>query len=213
MKTILVANTKGGTGKSTMLVHLAVAAEVAGDGPIAVADTDYSTGLTADWFNKREAATPFYVGVTPRTFQNKLQELARTGVQFLFVDTHAVWDPATITLLADADLILVPLNPNPADLITLNKVLPMLRSAARPFLFILTRVRRNLRNNANAILALQTIDTVAKTAMHERVIYAETFFHGRTAFEIEPKGQTAEEMTALWREVKSRLLEKRFSSK
>jgi chromosome partitioning protein len=41
--------------------------------------------------------------------------------------------------------------------------------------------------------------------MHERVIYAETFAHGKTALEIEPKGVAAQEIAALWLAVKGRL--------
>ena len=43
--------------------------------------------------------------------------------------------------------------------------------------------------------------------MHERVIYAETFAHGKTALEIEPKGVAAQEVTLLWQAVKGRLEE------
>jgi cellulose biosynthesis protein BcsQ len=53
MKTIVVANQKGGSGKSTVTVHLAVAAEQAGDGPIILSDTD-PQGTAGDWFNQRK---------------------------------------------------------------------------------------------------------------------------------------------------------------
>jgi Mrp family chromosome partitioning ATPase len=47
MKTIVVANQKGGSGKSTVAVHLAAAAEQAGDGPVVISDTD-PQGTAAD---------------------------------------------------------------------------------------------------------------------------------------------------------------------
>lgn len=53
MKTIIIANQKGGSGKSTLTVHLAAAAEHAGDGPVVLSDTD-PQGTAADWFNQRK---------------------------------------------------------------------------------------------------------------------------------------------------------------
>jgi chromosome partitioning protein len=47
MKTIVIANQKGGSGKSTSTVHLAFAAEQAGDGPVVISDTD-PQGSTVD---------------------------------------------------------------------------------------------------------------------------------------------------------------------
>ena len=64
MKTIIIANQKGGSGKSTLTVHLAVAAGLAGDGPVAVTDTD-PQGTTAGWFNDREAAERAFWGGEP----------------------------------------------------------------------------------------------------------------------------------------------------
>jgi cellulose biosynthesis protein BcsQ len=66
MKTIIIANQKGGSGKSTLVTHLAVAAERAGDGPVVLTDTD-PQGTTADWFNARAAQTPGYAPTTMET--------------------------------------------------------------------------------------------------------------------------------------------------
>ena len=41
--------------------------------------------------------------------------------------------------------------------------------------------------------------------MHERVIYAETFAHGKTALETDAKGVAAQEVAALWVEVRQKL--------
>ena len=53
METIVVWNPKGGCGKSTATVHLALAAELVGDGPALICDVD-DQGSTADWHNFRQ---------------------------------------------------------------------------------------------------------------------------------------------------------------
>ena len=54
-------------------------------------------------------------------------------------------------------------------------------------------------------MALDALGLVLTTRMHERVIYAETFAHGKTAFETDPKGVAAQEVSALWTEVKEKI--------
>ena len=41
--------------------------------------------------------------------------------------------------------------------------------------------------------------------MHERVIFAETFAHGKTALETDAKGVAAQEIAALWAEIKEKM--------
>ena len=74
MKTIVVANQKGGSGKSTLTVHLAAAAEAAGNGPVIITDTD-PQGSAGDWFNQRKKSgidTPRYTSLTLASFRQKL---------------------------------------------------------------------------------------------------------------------------------------------
>ena len=94
--------------------------------------------------------------------------------------------------------VLIPLNPTPADLRALVKGLPLVRKSGKPFQFVLTSVRPNLRNNDGAAVALDALGLVLATRMHERVIYAETFAHGKTALETDAKGVAAQEIAALW---------------
>ena len=108
-------------------------------------------------------------------------------------------------MFALADLILIPLNPTPADLRALVKGLPLVRQSGKQFQFVLTRVRANLRNNDGTAVALDALGLVLTTRMHERVIYAETFAHGKTALEIDPKGVAAQEARALWAEIKEKM--------
>ena len=70
---------------------------------------------------------------------------------------------------------------------------------------MLSRVRPNLRNNDGTAVALDALGLVLTTRMHERVIYAETFAHGKTALEIDPKSTAAQEAIALWAELKEKM--------
>lgn len=207
MKTIVIANQKGGSGKSTLTVHLAVAAERAGDGPVVISDTD-PQGTAADWFNQRKKAgldAPLYSPLNLSDLRDKTQALASAGAACLFIDTAPSINAVNAELFSLADFVLIPLNPTPADLRALVKGLPLIKQSGRPFYFVLSRVRPNLRNNEGAAMALEALGLVLPARMHERVIYAETFAHGKTAFEIEPKGVAAQEIAALWDAVKEKL--------
>ena len=209
MKTVVIANQKGGSGKSTLTVHLATAAEHAGDGPIIITDTD-PQGTAGDWFNQRKRAgmdTPRYAPLALPDLDARLKALDTAGAAYLFIDTAPSVGAVNAELFAAADLVLIPLNPTPADLRALVKGLPMIKASGTPFNFVLARVRPNLRNNDGTALALEALGLVFPTRMHERVIYAETFAHGKTALVIEPKGVAAKEVAALWSAVKERITE------
>lgn len=209
MKTIVIANQKGGSGKSTSTVHLAVAAEWAGDGPVVISDTD-PQGSTVDWFNQRKREgvdTPRFAPLSFSSLTDTIEALQRAGASYLFIDTAPSVGGVNPELFAIADLILIPLNPTPTDLRALVKGLPVIKKSGKPFYFMLSRVRPNLRNNGGVALALEALGLVLAARMHERVIYAESFAHGKTAFEIEPKGVAAQELSTIWQALKSRIHE------
>jgi chromosome partitioning protein len=215
MKIIVIANQKGGSGKSTTTVHLAVAAEQAGDGPVIISDTD-PQGSTVDWFNQRKKAsieTPRYAPLSFSDLPRYLHALQDAGASYLFIDTAPSIGGVNPDLFAIADLILIPLNPTPTDLRALVKGLPVIKQSGKPFTFMLSRVRPNLRNNDGVAMALDALGLVVPTRMHERVIYAESFAHGKTAFEIDPKGVASQELAAIWNGVKGRIHEKEKSVK
>jgi chromosome partitioning protein len=113
MKTIVIANQKGGSGKSTSTVHLAVAAEQADDGPVVISDTD-PQGSTVDWFNQRKKAgidTPRYAPLPLSELTGYLQSLQAAGASYLFIDTAPSIGGVNPDLFAVADLILIPLLP------------------------------------------------------------------------------------------------------
>ena len=204
MKTIIVANQKGGSGKSTLVTHLAVAAELAGDGPVVLTDTD-PQGTTADWFNAREVETPGYVPATMATLPEKIEALAEAGDKWLFVDTAPAINERNADLLRLADLVIVPLCASPNDLRALAKTLPILELAGKPFVFALTRVNPQARLTVQTVMALSEHGPVLQPALRERVGYPASMIDGRTAQELDPKGPAGQEVAELWSNVKRRL--------
>jgi len=165
-------------------------------------------GTSSDWFNQRKKSgldTPRYAPLVLSELPQKIQALRQAGASYLFIDTAPSIGTVNADLLAIADFILIPLNPTPADLRALVKGLPLIKQSGKPFSFVLARVRANLRNNEGAAMALEALGLVLPTRLHERVIYAETFAHGKTALETDPKGVAAQELAALWRAVQQKL--------
>ena len=207
--------TAGHAARDDATVHLAVAAEHAGDGPVVISDTD-PQGSTVDWFNQRKRAgfeTPRYAPLTLSQLPNELRRLKEAGASYLFIDTAPSIGSVNAELFAIADLILIPLNPTPTDLRALVKALPTIKASGKPFNFMLARVRPNLRNNDGVAMALDALGLVLPARMHERVIYAESFAHGKTAFEIDPKGIAASELATIWSGVKARIMESKKTRK
>ena len=75
MYVVAVASQKGGSGKTTLAGHIAVEAERANAGPVALIDTD-PQGSLAEWWNEREAESPLFAS-----------NLDVDGVELLVVDT------------------------------------------------------------------------------------------------------------------------------
>ena len=86
MKTIVLANQKGGVGKTTLTAHLAVAAQRAGDGACVLIDTDPQASLAA-WWNGRQAETPVFAPVALKELTGKLEALKQAGYAYVFIDT------------------------------------------------------------------------------------------------------------------------------
>lgn len=201
MKTIIIANQKGGSGKSTLVTHLAVAAELAGEKPVLLTDTD-PQGTVADWFNARETADPGYVPATMSTLREKIVALQEAGAKWFFVDTAPAITEKNTELLKLADLIIVPLCASPNDIRALAKTLPILHEAGKPFVFVLTRVNPQARLTMQIAIALSEHGQVLQPPLRERVIYPTSMVDGRTVQEIDPSGPASKEITELWENVK-----------
>ena len=95
MNILALTSQKGGSGKTTLAGYLAVAAETAGAGPVAIIDTDPQGSLT-DWWNERHAKTPSFLSASIATLADDLERARNLGFRLVIIDT-----PPAITDMID----------------------------------------------------------------------------------------------------------------
>ena len=115
MHVLAFASQKGGSGKTTLAGHVAVQAERAGAGPVALIDTDPQASL-ADWWNERAAETPLFAQTVITQIDQDLDKMRAAGVELLVIDTPPAITSMIKTVVQVADLVVIPTRPSPHDL-------------------------------------------------------------------------------------------------
>lgn len=202
MQTIVINSQKGGSGKTTLCAHLAVQAELSGDGPVFLIDTD-SQGTLSTWHEKREAEAPQRADVPLSGLEAGLQVLKQHRAAYCIIDTAPARTDENAALFRLADLVLMPIRPSPSDLWAAAATVALLKEAAIPFLFILTQAKANASITGQAAAALSHYGPVAETFIADRVPYAAAMTDGRTAIELAAKGPAALETASLWKNIKA----------
>ncbi len=212
MKTIVVTSQKGGSGKTTLVAHLAVEAERVGDAPVWVIDTDKQATLSL-WHERREQDTPQRAEVPFPRLAGGLASLAERGAAYCFIDTPPTISDQSAVALNLADLVIIPVRPSPADLWAVSETVALVKDAGKPFLFVITQAKAQASITAQTIAALSEHGRVAQSFIADRVPYAMAMTGGRTAPELAPKSPAAQEVAGLWRDVKSCFNEKMKTAK
>jgi chromosome partitioning protein len=207
MKTIVITSQKGGSGKTTIAAHLAVEAERGGDGPAWLIDTDKQATLSL-WHERRERDTPQRADVPFARLAGGVANLAERGAVYCFIDTPPTISDQSTRVLALADLVLIPVRPSPADLWAVSETVTLVKDAGKPFVFVITQAKAQASITAQTIAALSAHGRVAQSFIADRVPYAVAMTDGRTAPELAPNSPAAQEVAALWRDLKSCFNEK-----
>jgi chromosome partitioning protein len=207
MKIIVVANLKGGVGKTTVCTHLAVEASRTGR-RAALLDTD-PQGSMAGWWNAREAEQPAFIRSSPNELPGRLDTLHSAGFDYLFIDTPPLLADTVRKAAEVADLVLIPVRTSPHDLRAIGGTVDLIEPFDKPMVFVLNGAIRRTRIIGEAALVLSQHGTVAPTVMHIRVDFMTSQTDGRTVQELDPSSPSAAEVTDLWTYVLTRLSRKR----
>ena len=125
MYKIAVVAEKGGVGKTTMALNLAVAAVQNGH-QVAVIDVD-PQATASKWTDRREDEYPWMVPTHAARIAATIDKAKSQGINFVVIDTppHSSTDAAEAA--RNADLVLVPVEPHLFTLETLPKLAELLK--------------------------------------------------------------------------------------
>lgn len=139
MKAIAFVTQKGGSGKSTLCISLAVAAQQAGRS-VCILEMDRQATVS-DWAEHRHADTPEVAQIDATQLDDIMMRLRASDFDYVFIDTPGVDSPGSLAAIRAADLCVVPCRPTPADLRAFKPTLAAIYRLEKKFAFVLNQTR------------------------------------------------------------------------
>ena len=200
MRTIAVIGRKGGCGKTTIAVHLAVGLHLRGRATV-LADTDPQRSVSEVFKGRREPGPAVVASAAPKLFTLQLS-MARAGNEALVIDTPAVLEEEVAQAVILADLALLVVRPTFLDLTAAVRTSDIIRRLRKPGLVVLNQAppaRETVEAPAvaRATEALRLLRLpVAPTIIRSRSAYQTVVESGRSAEELTGDTLSAQEMRA-----------------
>ena len=201
MQTLSLIAQKGGTGKTTLALSLAVAAEAAGKTTLII-DLDPQASA-CKWGDRRRAEAPAVIDAQPSRLANALEKAAHAGVDLAIVDTPARVEHAAAEAARASDLVIIPCKPSIYDLETLHATIELVKSRAkRPPVVVLHAVPAQGTRHEQAMQAIRAMGVaVCPALIGQRVAFEYAAQLGQSAPEYEPDGKAAAEIRHFYKSI------------
>lgn len=198
MKTIAIISQKGGTGKTTLAINLAVAGELNKKSTVLI-DLDPQASATG-WGDLREATTPAIVSAQAARLQKILEAAKESGGDLVIIDTAPQSEKGALEAARVADLVLVPCRPALLDLNAIQHTFDLARLAKKPCTVILNQVppRGSLSDEAESLIESQG-GKICSIRLGHRAPFVHAVTAGMGVLEFEPTGKAADEIRSLYK--------------
>lgn len=199
MKIIALTNQKGGAGKSTIALNLAVAFSQSGFKTV-IADAD-PQGTCQDWYSVRQEIQQKN-DVSVFGVAKSVKAIKSLDAEVVIIDTQASFSLTTAEILALSDIVLIPVKPSPADVMASQEIAlaAKKRKIIDPGLkvaFVLSQVKSNALMFGATIEALKEHEEIVTlSGTTELEIYKQSFGLGLGVAESDNK-KAKDEILAL----------------
>jgi chromosome partitioning protein len=198
MRSIAFLSQKGGSGKTTLAVHIAVAAGSNREKAILI-DTD-PQGSASVWGQARGAKEPNVIKTTAVGTRSLMEEAQTQGGTLAVIDTA----PHTISgidiIAAAVDYLLIPCRPSVFDLAAIESSVKIAKAARKPAAFVLNACAARGPEVAEAQQVLTRHGyPVAPVTIGDRKAFSRAIITGEAVTEFDRDGKAALEIVALWR--------------
>lgn len=204
MNVIGLLKQKGGTGATTIAVHLALAASEAGR-RVCIVDLDPQQSARM-WADARGDDYPPVVPAEPKELRGVLIAARKDGFDLVLIDTPPHSSASTADAARVSTLAVIPVRPSALDLGALPATLDIVRATRTPTVAILNAClpRAPELQEARDVLAQAGVTTWdGEIGMRRQFFRAVA--RGSTVTEAEPRGKAAEEIRSLWKFLSSEL--------
>ena len=197
MLTIAIVSQKGGVGKTSLALNLAVAAELAGHAALIV-DLDPQASAAA-WADSREADAPVVLSVQAARLAEVLTTARDHDAALCLIDTAPHAESPALAAARAADLVLVPCRASILDLRAVTASQAIAQLAGTPASAVLCGVpaRGSLADEAQAALEAHGLP-VAPVRIGHRAAFVHAVTTGQGVQEYEPQGKATREITCLY---------------
>ena len=205
MKSLAFLSQKGGSGKTTISIHIAIAACNAGE-KVLLFDAD-PQGSASAWAQVRKFDFPTVKKATAGPQLPQLLDRAKSEDYSLVIFDTPPHTPAGVDIIARlADLIIIPCRPSVLDLAAIASSVNIAKASGKPAAFVLNSCNPRVAETQQSRKALERHTyPVATVEIGHRQAYSRALASGSSVVEFEPRGKAAQEITALWEWLKEQI--------
>ena len=183
MKAITFVTQKGGSGKSTLCISMAIAAQEAGRS-VCILEMDRQATVS-DWAEHRASDTPEVAQVDAPQIDDVMRNLRDSCYDYVFIDTPGVDSPGTLSAIRVADLCIIP-------------CLAAIYRLEKRFAFVLNQTPPRSYRVRDAADGLGVLGMLPDVNIVSRNDHQDAIGVGQGVTEFNPTGQAAAEIRKLW---------------